>query len=155
MSNINNIILKKTNSLNPDFPKLIKLLDADLAERYGELQQTYNAFNVIPYIDTVVIAYRDEQAVGCACFKAFDNESVEIKRMYVHPDTRGQGVASLILSELENWAKSLGYVYTVLELANKQPEAIGLYRKLGYQPIENYGPYIGMAASICMQKPLV
>jgi putative acetyltransferase len=126
------IMLRRTNSLDPDFPILIKLLDADLAERYGSLQQTYNAFNAIPFIDTVVIAYINDVPVGCGCFKAFDDVSVEVKRMFVNATARGKGVASQILSALEAWAKEHGYLYTVLELANKQPEAIGLYRKLGY-----------------------
>jgi GNAT superfamily N-acetyltransferase len=147
-----NITFKRTNSRDIDFAPLIRLLDADLATRYGDLQLTYNAFNIIPEIDTVVIAYADDKPVGCGCFKPFDDTEVEVKRMFVKPEARGNSIAQGILTELETWAKSLGYQYTVLELANKQPEAIGLYRKLGYQVIENYGPYIGMDSSICMRK---
>ena len=147
-------ILKRTDSTDPDFQYLITLLDQNLNERYGDLQATYDTHNVIPYIGTVVLAYRDNQPVGCGCFKAFDGQSVEVKRMFVHPGARGNGVASLILTELEKWAAAEGYTYTVLELGNKQPEAIGLYQKLGYGPIENYGPYIDMPTSICMRKTI-
>jgi putative acetyltransferase len=154
MPDSNLITLKRTNSLDADFAPLINLLDADLAFRYGDLQLSYNAFNVIPYIDTVVIAFYNNEAVGCACFKGFDDTSVEIKRMFVKPDIRGKGVASLILRELEDWAKQLGYIYTVLETGDKQHEAIALYNKLGYELTENYEPYINMDSSICMRKVL-
>jgi len=154
MDYTNTIVLKRTNSIDPDFHGLIQLLDRDLNERYGALQLVYDAHNKIEYIDTVVIAYRDGEAVGCACFKVFDAQSVEIKRMFVHPSERGKGTASLILAELESWAAAGGYLFTVLETGTKQLEAIRLYQKLGYMLIDNYGPYVGMESSICMRKRL-
>ena len=48
----------------------------------------------------------------------------------------------------------LGYAAALLETGKRQPEAIGLYRKFGYQIIANYGPYRGMENSLCMQKLL-
>jgi GNAT superfamily N-acetyltransferase len=150
----NNITLRRTNSSNPDFRILIPLLDKELADRYGELQSIYDRYNHIIDINTVVIAYRDDTPVGCACFKQIDDDSVEIKRMFVHPTERGQGIASAILSQLELWAWENGFSYTLLETGDKQHEAIALYQKLGYVIIPNYGQYSGMESSICMQKQL-
>ncbi len=146
--------LKRTNNQDPDFRYLIPLLDKDLRSRYHDLQNTYDQHNVIVNVDTVIIAYADEQPVGCGCFKKFDDSSVEMKRMYVVPDHRRKGISSAILNELELWAKENGFQRAVLETGNLQEEAIALYEKLGYQVIPNYPPYESMDSSICMAKQL-
>lgn len=146
--------LKRTNNQDPDFRYLIPLLDKDLRSRYHDLQNTYDQHNVIVNVDTVIIAYADEQPVGCGCFKKFDDSSVEMKRMYVVPDHRRKGISSAILNELELWAKENGFQRAVLETGNLQEEAIALYEKLGYQVIPNYPPYESMDSSICMEKQL-
>ena len=74
--------------------------------------------------------------------------------MFVLPEHRGKGIAQHILLELENWAKELDYSSCILETGKKQVEAIGLYQKAGYHIISNYGQYIGMENSICMQKEI-
>ena len=105
-------------------------------------------------IDTLIVAYVDNQAAGCGCFKKLDDTTVEIKRMFVKPTHRGRGIAIRILTELEAWAKSLNYDATQLETGIKQTEAIGLYGKLGYIVIDNYGQYAGNENSVCMRKKL-
>ncbi len=149
------IIIKRTDSNDKDFHLLVKKLDKDLQDRYGALQTFYNRFNAIQNLPTVVVAYYDEQPVGCGCFKKFDDESVEIKRMYVSNEQRGKGIGTAILSELEKWAVELKVGSMVLETGNNQPEAVHLYGKLGYAVIPNYGQYISMEeTSICMKKEL-
>ena len=86
--------------------------------------------------------------------KPFDDHSLEIKRMYVIPEFRGKGVAKLVLAELEGWAVSLNYKFCVLETGLRQPEAIALYNKNGYQRIENYGQYAGVENSLCFAKKI-
>ena len=148
------ITIKRTNSNDADFHALIRKLDKDLSDRYGSLQDYYSQFNKIEDNPTVVIAYEAEEAVGCGCFKKYDDQSVEVKRMYVAEGHRAKGIGAAILNELEKWAAELGQQATVLELGNNQPEAIHLYKKLGYNVIPNYGQYIGMETSICMKKQL-
>lgn len=150
----NNITLKRTNSSNPDFRSLTMLLDKELYDKYGDLQSQYDRYNHIIDINTVVIAYRDQIAVGCGCFKQIDDTSAELKRMFVKAEERGQGIASSILAELELWAKESGFAHSILETGDKQHEAIALYQKIGYVIIPNYGQYSGMASSICMRKEL-
>jgi putative acetyltransferase len=142
----------RTNSNNPDFQSLVSELDADLQSRYQERQTVYDQYNKVPDLDTVVIAYDNNVAVGCGCFRPFDETAVEIKRMFVAPIKRGTGIAAFILSELENWAREMGYSVTVLETGNKQHEAIRFYQREGYTITENYGQYISMETSICMKK---
>ncbi len=127
-------------------------LDAYLWEIYPETQALYDTFNIIEKNDTVVIAYDDEVAVGCGCFKKFDPDTVEIKRMFVGPDQRGLGISHLILEELEKWAEESGFTYLILETLHKQIAAISLYQKRGYTRIDNYEPYVGLPDSLCMRK---
>lgn len=142
----------RTNSENPDFIKLTNQLDIDLNNRYGELQKQYDKHNKVDFIETVIVAYLDLQPVGCGCFKKNGNGTVEIKRMFVLPNNRGQGIASKILRELETWANEMGHSRLILETGVKQIEAINLYNKLGYKRIDNFGQYIGNANSVCMEK---
>ena len=146
--------LKRDNSNNPEFRKLILLLDQDLNGMYGKDQEVYGSHNVIEYIETVVVAYFNNEPAGCGCFKKYDDSTIEIKRMFVKPEFRGKGISKLILNELENWGKQLGYSQTILETGVKQHEAIGLYTKYGYAKIDNYGQYVYMRNSVCMQKNL-
>jgi putative acetyltransferase len=149
------IKLQRTTSDNEDFRLLISELDKELRSRYQEKQAIYDQYNIIENNPNVVIAYREEMPVGCGCFKKFDDRSVEIKRMFVRPEYRGQKIAASILQQLENWAMELNISGAVLETGIKQPDAIHLYRKSGYIVVENYGPYKGLPESICMQKNLV
>lgn len=148
------ISLKRTTSADSDFQHLVRQLDKDLWSRYPEEQHVYEVFNGVEGIATVVVAYQDNAPVGCGCFKPFGREGVEVKRMFVQSDQRGRGIAFGILSELERWAKELGYTFAVLETGPRQLEAIGLYRKSGYEVMDNYPPYVGMDSSICFRKAL-
>ena len=149
------ITLKRTDSSDPDFRSLVVLLDNELNQRYGDLMQsTYDRYNHITDIDTVLVAYRGGVAAGCACFKKYDDTSAEIKRMFVKKTDRGRGIAYQILTGLEHWAKELGFAIALLETGDKQDEAIALYQKSGYVIAPNYGQYSGMATSICMRKEL-
>lgn len=144
--------LVRTNSENPDFRALVALLDQDLAIRDGADHGFYAQFNKIDKINHVVVAYQGEEPVGCGAFKEFAPDAVEIKRMYVLPAQRGQGVAGQVLAELERWAQELQYIACVLETGKKQPEAIRLYQKSGYTLTPNYGQYVGIENSVCMRK---
>ena len=142
----------RTTSDNPDFRSLVQLLDQDLSVRDGADHTFYAQFNKIDLIQHVVVASLGDGPVGCGAFKEFTKELVEIKRMFVRPEFRGLGVAQAVLAELERWASELHYTGYVLETGKKQPEAIRLYQKSGYQIIPNYGQYVGVDNSVCMQK---
>lgn len=148
------VTLKRTNSDNPDFRVLITKLDADLRLRNGDMMDFYDHHNIIEKNDTVVIAYIDDKPAGCGCFKPFDQESIEVKRMFVEPDARGNGISKIVLNELESWARELGFKFAVLESASKQIEAHSLYHKSGYERIENYAPYVDLPYSFCFRKKL-
>ncbi len=79
---------------------------------------------------------------------------MEVKRMYTSPESRGKGIASAVLKELEKWAAELSYKKCLLETGKKQPEAIALYLKSSYNIIPNYGQYAGVENSVCFEKKL-
>ena len=144
--------LIRTNSDNSDFRELVALLDADLQIRDGDEHSFYAQFNKVDKIRHVVVAYEDSEAVGGGAIKEYAEGVAEIKRMFVRAERRGRGIAKSILSELEIWAGELDFSECILETGIKQPEAIALYQKSGYEIIPNYGQYIGVENSVCMKK---
>ncbi|WP_183572874.1 GNAT family N-acetyltransferase [Mucilaginibacter sp. X5P1] len=148
------IRLKRTNNTDTDFKSLVSLLDKFLQELNGEAQGDYAPHNKLDYLDTAVVVYLDDEPVGCGCFKQYSDDSVEIKRMFVSPAARGNGVASKILNELEVWATERSFKYAVLETLKTNTEAVNLYTKQSYKVIDNYGPYITLTNSVCMRKTL-
>lgn len=148
------IEILRTDSANQDFVDLVKLLDADLAERDGKDHSFFAQFNKIDKIKHVVVAYDNGKPVGCGAIKEYTPAIMEVKRMYTSPDSRGNGIASTILKELETWAVEMSYEKCILETGKKQPEAIGLYKKNGYTLIPNYGQYAEVENSVCFEKAL-
>jgi GNAT superfamily N-acetyltransferase len=148
------INLIRTNCDNHDFIYLVRLLDADLAIRDGDKHTFYDQFNKIDNIRYVVLAYVNNKPAGCGAIKEYKPDSMEVKRMYVLPDSRKKGIASKVLAELECWASELFSSKCILETGKGQPEAIELYKKNGYTLIPNYGQYIGVENSLCFEKRL-
>ena len=146
--------LIRTDATHEDFIGLVKLLDRELAERDGDDHAFYAQFNGIEAIDHVVLAMVGDKAVSCGGMKAFNSKALEIKRMYTAHDNRKQGLAAQVLKGLEDWASELGYECCVLETGKRQPEAIALYKKWGYEVIPNFGQYKGIENSVCFKKSL-
>jgi GNAT superfamily N-acetyltransferase len=108
----------------------------------------------------------DDVAVGCggvceyhdtepnASDAADDARTGELKAIYVSPLHRGHGYGRLIVQALEARAVRLGYRTLRLETGDAQPEAIALYRSLGYAQIERYGPYRDLVRSVCFERTL-
>ena len=142
------------STIHPDFIALIRQLDQELNHRYGKAQADYDAYNVMDDIPTALVAYEKERPVACGCFKEISQNTVEIKRMFVHKEYRSQGMGSSLLKELEAWAARLDFTLARLETGKGQPEAIAMYKKAGYYIIPNYGPYKEMDNSVCMEKKI-
>ena len=146
------ITLSRTNSENPDFIRLVKLLDVELAERDGEEHSFYNQFNKIDKIKHVVVAYENNKAIACGAIKQYADDIMEVKRMYTVQEYRGKGIASTVLAELETWASEMSFPKCILETGKRQTEAIRVYERNGYKRIPNYGQYEGKENSVCFEK---
>ncbi|PRD48473.1 GNAT family N-acetyltransferase [Sphingobacterium haloxyli] len=146
--------IERTNSDNSDFQKLVVELDKDLAIKNGDANDFFVRYNKIDHIRNVVLAYEANEVVGCGAMKEYGHGIMEIKRMYVPVNKRGNGIAGSILTELQKWAKELGYTKCILETGDKMVEAIGLYKKNNFEIIPNYGQYADVDSSVCFEKVL-
>ncbi|MGI9437707.1 MAG: GNAT family N-acetyltransferase [Geminicoccaceae bacterium] len=100
----------------------------------------------------MLVAWLDHEPVGCGVIRPLEDGIGEIKRMYVSPSCRRQGVARKILAALEALAPKLGFQNIRLETGTLQPEAIALYKRAGYARIEPFGEYVDDPLSICFEK---
>lgn len=89
------------------------------------------------------VARRGDSVVACGAVKKHATGIAEIKRMWVAPNARGQGVGSALLKTLEDEARRQGYVQVVLDTNKALTEAHALYRKAGYRETERFNdnPY--------------
>ena len=138
-----------------DGRRLVAALDAHLAERYPpewRFGPNLRPEQIAAGLGTFVIARADGRAVGCGALRLLDDSTAEVKRMYVEPELRGQGVARAILDHLESTARDLSVHRLVLETGIRQVEAIRLYRRAGFSPIECFGEYANAPTSVCFEK---
>lgn len=148
------ITLSRTNAKDSEFVNLVKKLDSQLAIYDGDEHAFFDQYNKLDHIKYVVIAKIKDVPVGCGAIKEYEEQTMEIKRMFTDNAYRGKGVASSILAELELWSKELGYGRCILETGVNQKGAIGLYRKNEYRRIPNYGQYQNVESSRCFEKVL-
>ncbi|TVY07783.1 GNAT family N-acetyltransferase [Paenibacillus cremeus] len=144
--------------VKPDNAALLQLidqLDADLLDRYPA-EEVHGVDFQDPQIHEIlfIVAYVDGQAVGCGAIRPLDSESVELKRFFVAPDYRNQGIAAQMLHFLEQRAVERKYQFIRLETGTMQPEANQFYEKHGYDEIAQFGMYVGSEYSICYEKRL-
>ena len=148
------IIPKRTTSTDKNFQNLVKELDTELKILDGEDHSFYDQFNKIDSLKYVVVAYEQDNPVGCGAIKEFAQDTMEVKRMYVPLNKRGLGIATIILTELENRAREVNFKKCILETGKKQPAAIRLYQKNDYTIIPNFSPYEADDNSVCFAKEL-
>lgn len=148
------VTLIRTDAENEDLLALVALLDEELKSRDGEDHYFFAQFNKLAGIVGAVVAYVGDEPVGCGAFKEFSDTEAEIKRMFVRSECRGQRIAAKVLAELEIWSGEHGYTACVLETGFKQPEAIALYQRSGYEVIPNYGQYADVGSSVCMRRSI-
>jgi putative acetyltransferase len=134
--------------------RLIGELCAEMSARYGAPPSPFSfAEAAVPRSIFLVARLRGEP-IGCGALRPLDDHTAEIKRMYVAPAGRRQGVARRILAGLEDHAARLTYRAIRLETGVRQPEAQRLYESMGFRRIPAFGPYVGNLSSVCFEKAL-
>lgn len=145
-----------TDGKDERFVLLCQKLDECLNDLVGGEKQRvqYVQYNTLDDIHDVVLIMEGDSAVGCGSFKHYDKEIAEVKRVFVNESYRGKRYGRVILENLEKLAKMKGYKKLILETGKPLVSAMHLYQGLGYHIIENYGPYVNMTESVCMEKVL-
>lgn len=146
----------RTDGKNQDFIENCRLLDMDLDRRVGKVvkREKYTKYNQLDEIREAIVVYDGKKAAGGGAIRRYDDKNVELKRVFVHPEYQGQGIGSRLVSLLMEWAVELGYERMILETGELLAESCAVYRKLGFEVIPNYGPYVDMPESLCMAKEL-
>lgn len=140
---------------SPEAQALVVAMAEDLAALYGpgayppSTEEEWTAPR-----GCFVLARLDGTPAGCGGWRRFDEETVEIKRVFVVPAARGRGVARALLSHLEADARDQGHCRAVLETGVRQEAALRLYRGLGWSPTACWPPCAGDPSSVCLAKPL-
>ncbi|MGB4779751.1 MFS transporter [Microbacterium sp.] len=139
-------------------------MDVEIGARYGDLVASYDAelrarydrdFALDPrdIVATVLVLDADGTPLGHAALRQLGND-LEVKRVFVQPHGRGRGVSVALMTELESIAVERGAPRLILQTGDRQPEAVRLYQKLGYRPIEPFPPYADWDLSLCFEKVL-
>ena len=149
------MIISPESPDQPDVIALIAELDAYQDTLYPPESRHALDLASLKQGNVLFFVARDDakQAVGCGAV-VLDAAYGEIKRMYVSPRCRGQGVARTLLRTLEAASANAGCKLLRLESGPFQLEALGLYASLGYERRGPYGDYTDDPLSVFMEKAL-
>jgi putative acetyltransferase len=151
----------KLDSIDPrgtEAAELIRTLSAELARRYDYMEDGSGGFkpeDALGPRGAFVVGRIGGNPVACGAIRPLEGDVAELKRVFVKVGFRGRGYSKAIVNELERQARVRGYKVMRLETGVRQPEAISLYRSLGYHRIPNYGEYRDSGLSVCFEKKLV
>jgi GNAT superfamily N-acetyltransferase len=93
---------------------------------------------LVPPRGAFLVARLDGRAVGCGAVRKLDENTAEVKRMWIEPDVRGRGVGRRLLAALEEVAIELDCRVLRLDTSAHLTEALALYRSSGYHEIPAY-----------------
>ncbi|MEG0366142.1 MAG: GNAT family N-acetyltransferase [Coprobacillus sp.] len=149
------MILKEVALTNNDLIGLVKELDLFFDKLWGASAIQYQGFHQLSKMAYAVVCYDKDLPVGCGCFKIIDEQTIEIKRMYVKEEYRCLGIASMIISQLENEAIYRNFKISTLQTGKDMQDSISFYKKMGYYLVDNYGVFLDDELCVCMKKDLL
>jgi len=112
------------------FSLCFQSFDKELAELPGDYA---------PPRGRLLLAQQEGQLAGCVALHPLSNEICEMKRLYLRPQFRGQGLGRKLADAIISEARSIGY--TAIRLDTVEPvmtDAVAMYRRLGFQEIAPY-----------------
>lgn len=126
--------------------------DTDEAEIDRHMRAGHGSDDLVAPTGMLLLARRSGSVVGCVGLRRVDAETLELTRMFVRPQARGQGAATRLLAAAEHRARDLGARSIRLNTRADLVEARALYAKHGYRPVPCFGddPF----AEVWLAKPL-
>jgi ribosomal protein S18 acetylase RimI-like enzyme len=92
-----------------------------------------------PPSGSILLAVVDDEPVGVVAVQPLDDEGAcEMKRLYVDPNFRGQGIGRALAAAVVNEARTLGYDVMRLDTVDSMTAARQLYRSLGFEERDAY-----------------
>ena len=148
----------------PAATELLAAMDAEMGALYGDAREVRDpamgelidvALTVHPeQMVAAVGAFDSDDLVGHAALRPFE-DALEVKRVIVRSDHRGQGISKLLMLEVEAIARERGVSRLVLQTGDRQHEAVALYLRIGYVPIDRFGAYAPIPFFLCFGKTLL
>jgi GNAT superfamily N-acetyltransferase len=126
---------------HPDASGLLRAFPREEVERYGFADPIeLDSGEYAPPGGMFAVVYQDGAPVGCGGYRWFDRSTrtVEIKRMYLTPASRGRGTGRALLDWLEHHAVKAGARRAILETGVRNTAALGLFTSAGYRPVDRY-----------------
>ena len=151
------MIVRRLDWDAPEATMLRTAQRSEVAGRYNDPNSEPGPTPTSHDVTLFLVAFDDDSTtpIGCGGLRAIDDSHGEIKRMFVVPERRGSGAATLVLRSLENVARDdLGWERVVLETGDRLPEAIRFYEREGYTRIPNFGYYAASKHSLCYERLL-
>lgn len=131
---ISELVTEYTDTILQQGEDVKKCLSSqNLDEELKDMENKY----ALPY-GRMYIAIVNDEAVGCVVLTKNDSEYCEIKRLYVRPKFRGQGISKALMEQVIFDAREIGYKYMRLDTFPFMSSAIKLYKKYGFKYIERY-----------------
>ncbi len=147
--------LRFVSPKSADYAMLARKLDDYYFALVGDVHLRYADANKPEKMAARIIAYEKDIPVACGCWKPIDEETAEVKRIYVLPEYRRRGIASAIIELLENHICASGYQKILLETARTTGDSKALYLSLGYKEIPYYGSPAGAENCRCFLKDVL
>jgi len=140
---------------DPVARELVARVQAEYTERYGGPDAAVvDPAEFLPPVGLFLVAEVDGVPAGCGAWRVHGPGIVEVKRMYVGPSFRRLGLAQVLLDALELTAARAGHRAVVLNSGYRQPEALALYDRAGYEPVPGYGVYADAPGAVFLGKEL-
>lgn len=160
---VTDIVIRPERADHPQVVALLGALDAYLATLYEpEANHILSVQELLAPEVTLLAAWQDDRIVGTGAVRRRADVPEtggavygEVKRMYVEPSLRGQGVAARMLAALEQALRGQGITLAMLETGRDQHEAVRLYERCGYARRGPFGGYADNGLSLFFNKSLL
>ena len=111
---------------------------SELGKRFEPTGRHYFYNDIEKFSDIFLCLLSGDNVVGTVGLKKINDDTVELKALYLLKDLRGQGLGSELIKCVIDKAKELGYRSMVLDSKSQYKEALGLYKKMGFKLTDRY-----------------